>query len=487
MNILPEIIGLLNKEESRGFKLFANRTNSGEKRKDIILFDYIKKNYPEYDEEKIFKQLYHEKDKNSFYRLKNRLTEDIGISLSLLNYNANEISTILNNYLLAKLFISKNKWTLAVYYMSKAEKKARSIESFDLLDMIYNEYIKLSHEVLDINPEEYIHKRKENRLKLNRLQEIDDVLAVVIYQVKVSQNFGKGNEKINELLNKTVNTYVDNKEIKNSPLLRFKIYHSLSRILLQQHNYTALEKYLLKTYNEFSKENLFTKNNHDTKLQMLTYMSNALFKNDKIQESLIYAGKLHHAMKEFSDLLYDKYLFYYYNILVNNYAKTNVEKAIEILEEAKEAKAIKSHPVYIGFVYLNLAVSFFGIKDFKSALKSIVKLYMLNSYKTLDEALRFKIAIAELIIRYELGDIDFIEQRISQLKKEFKKQFSSSEFKSEVNLVEIVNLLINTASVKTDKKVQQRIKQFIAQAPQHKDEDSQEIINYNDWLLEKLK
>ncbi len=486
MNVLPEIISLLNKEEARNFKLFANRTNADGERKDIILFDYLKKAYPDFDEEKIFKKLYSGKDKNSFYRLKNRLTEDIGVSLSLLHFNSSDINYILNNYLLAKLFIAKNKRDLSLYYMAKAEKKANTIEAFHLLDMLYNEYIKLSHEILDINPEDYIQRRKDNRQKLNRLQEIDDVLAVVIYQVKVSQNFGKGNERINELLSKTVNTYANSTEVKNSPLLRFKIYDSVSRILLQQHNFKALEKYLLKTYAEFEKEELFTKSNHDTKLQMLTYICNALFKNSKITESLKYATLLNGAMKEFSDLLYDKYLFFYYNILVNNYAKTQVEKAIEILNEAKEQKAIKDRPVYIGFVYLNLAVSYFGIKDFKASLKSIVKLYMLESYKKLDEAFRFKISITELIVRYELSDTDYIEQRVKQLKKEFKHSLASEEFSREKKLIEIILLLINTVSVKADKKVQQVIKNFTNQAASTQ-KDEAEIINYTDWLLEKLK
>ena len=486
MNVLPEIIGLLNKEEIRGFKLFAHRTNAVADRKDILLFDHIKKTYPDYEDEKICSKLYPGKDRNAFYRLKNRLLEDIGMSLSLLHYHSSEINTVLNNFLLAKLFIAKNKWQIALFYMDKAEKKAKEIESFELLDMLYNEYIKLSHEVLDINPEEYINKRKENRLQLNRLQEIDDVLAAVIYRVKISQNFAKGNEKINELLSKTVNTYANSKEIKNSPLLRFKIYHSLSRILLQQHNYKALEKYLLKTYDEFTRENLFTKNNHDTKLQMLTYISNTLFKNDKISESLVYAGKLHSAMKEFSGSLHDKYLFYYYNIFVNNYAKTNVEKAIEILDEAKEQKVIQDHPVYIGFVYLNLAVSYFGIKNFKAALKSIVKLYMLDSYKTLDAAFRLKISVVELMVRYELADFDFIEQRIVQLRKEFKKEFSLPEFEDEAQFIKIISLFINTTSVKTDNKVNKPVKQFIAKLHKQRSVDSEEIINYADWLENKL-
>jgi hypothetical protein len=485
MNILPEIIGLLSKEEARNFKLFAYQTNAGAERKDVLLFDYIKKNYPDQDEEKIFKKLYKESDKNAFYRLKNRLIEDIGISLAQLHYNSSEINTILNTYLLAKLFISKNKSSLALYYLGKSEKKALSIESFELLDLIYNEYIKLSHEVLEINPEDYISKRKENHAKLNRLQEIDDVLAVVIYRIKTSQNFSRGNEKINELLHTTVNTFSKSREVKNSPLLRFKIYHSVSRILLQQHNFKALEKYLLKTYSEFNKENLFTRNNHDTRLQMLTYIANALFKNNKVNESLHYVKELHSAMQEYSGLLHDKYLFFYYNILVNNYAKTNVEKAIEILNEAREEKVIRNHPVYIGFVYLNLAVSFFGIKNFKSSLRSIVKLYMLDSYKTLDEAFRFKISVTELIIRYELNDIDYIEQRIQQIRKEFKTLLQQEEFGREAGLIDIISKMIVSSMLKSDKKLIETIRSFTRKT-KNADPEGGEILDYSDWLNEKI-
>jgi hypothetical protein len=484
MNILPEIIGTLSKEEARNFKLFANQTNSGPNRKDVLLFDYLKKNYPESNDEKIFSKLYNAKDKNAFYRLKNRLIEDLGISLSQLHYNSSEVNTILNNYLLAKLFISKSKWDIVLFYLAKCEKKAMAIEGFELLDLIYNEYIKLSHEVLDINPEHYISKRKENRIKLNHLQEIDDILAVVIYRIKTSQNFSRGNEKINELLNKTVNAFSHNKEVKNSPLLRFRIYHSVSRILLQQHNFKALEKYLLKTYSEFNRENLFTKNNHDTKLQMLTYISNALFKNNKVDESLDYVKQLHHSMQEFGGQLHDKYLFYYYNILVNNYAKTNVEKAIEILNEAKEERVIRNHPVYIGFVYLNLAVSYFGIRNFRSSLKSIVKLYMLDSYKALDEAFRFKIAVTELIIRYELEDIDYIDQRIHQIRKEFRLLLQS-DFERESKLIDIISKMITSPALKTDKKLVESIKGFVQKTRLSGREDG-EILNYSDWLQEKI-
>ena len=66
--------------------------------------------------------------------------------------------------------------------------------------------------------------------------------------------------------------------------MRLKIYRAVSQILLQRHEYIALEEYLEKTYSDFNKEKLFNKSNHESKLQMLTYMVNCLHKNGKCNE-----------------------------------------------------------------------------------------------------------------------------------------------------------------------------------------------------------
>ena len=67
MNILQKIIATLNKEESRFYKLFASRTNNKAERKDVLLFDYIKRNNADYDEGFIAKKLYKD-NKNAFYQ-----------------------------------------------------------------------------------------------------------------------------------------------------------------------------------------------------------------------------------------------------------------------------------------------------------------------------------------------------------------------------------------------------------------------------------
>jgi len=229
---------------------------------------------------------------------------------------------------------------------------------------------------------------------------------------------------------------------------------------------------------------LFSKSNHETKLQMLTYLINSLFKNGKIKQSLEFTEHLRTAMLEYGGLLHDKYLFYYYNSLMINYSASDKQKAIDILEEAKSLKAIKELPFYIVFIYLNLAVLNFGLKNFKTALKHLVFMSIQDNFKSLDEAFQLKISITELQIRFELIDFDFIENRINQIKRDFKSLLLEKTYERERELLKIISMKINTETKSKNKILEEKIKAFIKLPLSSNDSD---IINYNTWLAGSRK
>ena len=152
MDILNNLVNVMTKEEVRNFKLWINSTNSSGDRKDVTLFDYIRKSGNAYNESYIFKKLYSSSDKNSFYRLKNRLQEDLGYNLSLLHFNKHESNNLFLLLSLYTIFINRNQPTLASYYLRKAEKKAIQSENFEMLDIIYASFVKLNSDLPEINP-----------------------------------------------------------------------------------------------------------------------------------------------------------------------------------------------------------------------------------------------------------------------------------------------------------------------------------------------
>jgi len=480
---LYEIVPELNKEESRNVSIFLNRTNAHKERKDVALFDYVRKNKENIKDSILLEKLYGNKsDKNTFYRLKNRLLNDINKSLLFLHFNKSDYNTVLNLISLSKLFFSKNNYIISYKYLVQAEQKAIKNEFFDLLDLIYSDLIKLSHESVDYNPIEYIEKRKQNHIKLHALQEIDDLLAALMYRIKVSQNYGSDNVQFTTLFQKTIDEFLQNPEIQKSAKLQFKIYHSISRILLQRRDYFSLEEYLKLTFKDFTKREMFNKSNHDTKLQMLTYLVNALFKNNKTKESLKQSELLYKAMQEHNSVLYNKYLFYYYNGLVINYQVTDKNKAIEVLLEAKTKPEIQQLSFYTVFVYLNLAVLYFDTQSFKNAKTNLAKLKMSDSYSKMDDAFRLKVSIVDLITIYELGDIDLFDYQLNILNKDFKTLLADKAFKREVDFITIL-----TKMDEMDKsKLSTLVKKFNSnhQAVTSSEND---IINYQEWLQNKVK
>lgn len=484
MDILNQIILNLNKEDLRFYKLFSARHDMGDGRKDLILLDYIRDSQEQYEDEQIFKKLYGGKDKNALYSLKNRLIHDVARSLTVQYCYKDEILYIHHLLFLVRLYFMRNQFSIAKHFLNKAEREAKRIENYELLDIIYGEYVKLSHELLNINPEEYILKREEARKFSESIVEVDNILAVVYYRLKTSQNFLEKENPILKLLEKTVDAFSKNKNVKKSPKLRFRIYSAVTQILLQRHEYEALEKYLLSTYKEFLKDKLFQKDNHNTKLQILHYLVNASFKNKKYEQSLKQAEEMHEAMKEFNKLLYDKFIFFYYNSLVINYSVLNKDKAISILDDLISKRTLKSQPFYELFIYLNLAILWFEKGEFHNSIRSLNKLYTHAEFKNADVALRFKIAVAELIIRYELLDFDFLESRIKQVKKHFKEMLSKPQQEREKELLSILNKMISVPELGKDKKLLARINQF--STPKIVLDDT-EVINYSAWLKGKIK
>ena len=366
-----------------------------------------------------------------------------------------------------------------------AEKKAEKLELFELLNLVYLEIIKLSYERSEINVELYLSKRKKNNKKIVQLNEIDDVLAMVNYKMKKGQNYSDVNQKTINLLEKTVSDYSLNPEIIKSATLKVKIIQTISKLLLQKRLYVELEAFLKQSYKDCIDSNVFTKKTHEVKLQILTYLTNCLFKNKKYEESISNALELRKAIDEHDRLLYNKYIFYYYNGLVINYSSTDKEKAVEVLLQAKNDDAIKAFDYHYFFVCSNLALQHFDQKKYKPAIKNLSRIIQHKNFLNFDPSFQIKIITAELIIRYEIGDFDMLEVRIKSIKNRFKTLLSKDSFSRVKILIKIISKLIYVQRIDLNENLQNDINLLLSIMPVEEADES-DIINYNKWLSENI-
>ena len=481
MNILNLVVSSLSKEELRYFKVLAKRMEGPADRKDFQLLDFIRRNGDAYDDDKIAVKLYGKSDKASYYRLKNRLLDSISDFL-VFHHLWKSDTTELNRYLsLYHIFQRKGQFRVALFYLKKAEQKAISVENFELLDVIYGHFVSLSNDFLDVNPEDYILKQKANSAKLNMLRETDQVLAALSYRLKITQNVASEKTTAIDILHKTIQEFSTDSALKKSKSFQTRLYRAVSQILLQQHNYPALEVFLKDTYKRFEAEAWFDKENHESKLQMLTYLVNSLFRNAKYPESLEYAEVLGKEIKQYNQLFYDKYLFFYYNSLVINYSALDKKKALNILEKFELETRNKKNSYYDQFLYFNKAMLLHQLGKPAEAVRNIVRLYVNDNYKKADDSFKMKISVVELIMHFDAIDPTTYLLRSKAVIKEFKKLLTKGDFKREEELIKVMDKMAVNPDFKKDARLKRQVTDFIESDKQETAVDA-EIIRYSQWL-----
>jgi len=481
MEVLQDMVASLTKDEVRHFKLLIGPFGAPDDRKDFQLFDYFRTRGDKANEDTIARRLYPTGDKNAYYRLKNRLLGDVARSqlhLHALRDKALEAPAAL---MMGRLAMSRNQGGVAAHFLKRAERKALQHEDFELLDVIYSELIRLSNERPDLDPEQYITRRRQNLERLTRLREIDDVLSIISYRLRSSQNYTATNGSVVLLLERILDDVTQNTDLRRSPKLRIQIYRAVSRLLLQKHDYPALEDYLLRTYEDFLTDGLFTREQHSLKLSMLTYLINTLFKNKKYEASLGYTHQLGEAMEAYDRMFYDKYLIFYYNALLINYYVLDLDRAIDLLTDLKENETLKAQPHYEIFVIYNFATCWLKKGNYKRAIRELTQLTIHQAYKTLDKTLRLKMAMAELLVRYELADSELFDRRAEQIRRDFGLEIETSP--RDQRFFDLIRVLNHHTQHQRWPEALARIDAFLAEGA---DEDT-DVVKYNDWLHQKRR
>ena len=478
MKDLEKIISVLSKEEIRFYKLFVKRTASKNyNRKDIELFDFIKKGRSDGLSTKDILKKLEITNSNNYYQLKNRIYHDLNNSMTWQHISKNNQSLAFSYILLSRVYKNKGELQLSLNYLIKSEKVAIEKELFEILSIIYTEIIELSHEMISIDIDHYIKLKKHNLNLLREIDQIDMLLAKIMHDIKTKQNFSKSKSSLISLIKDKISETKKNKFLINSPRFKMRLFKMYSRVLLQNEDFFALEIFLIKSWNEFNKYKIFNSENHEDKLTLLTYLTNCLYRNKKYKISLQYANELRNAMKEYDAFLEEKYLFYYYNSLVLNYSITDKDKSLEVLKKASNDDMINKMPAYTAFIYLNTSIIYFQKSKYKLSQKNISRLILQNDFINLDRSFQFRVLILELIIRVELGDFTSVKNKIKDIRLSYKKMVLSNMYTKERDFLEIIEAIANKLEVND------KVNSFLSNHKEINETENISMVSYNEWIL----
>jgi hypothetical protein len=436
----------------------------------------------EVDDEMIMKKLYgSSKEKGNLYRLKNRLVNNINQALLELNTAEGKTAFLSEQHLiLYKVFQAKAMHQLAEYYLQKSIKYAEANEQYSLLDIIYGEMISFCKDSLKQDPEVYIQKRRANFKMFNTLRTMDEILAVMTYRLKSTQNLS-GQLNVNKEIDKTLKNFASDKEIFKSNQFKIKFYKTVSQILIQQQKFPELEKFIRDTRNDFLTAGIFNKQTHDIKIEQLVYLTNALLVQRKFDAVIENSKLLYEAMQEYDRNLFNKYIYFYYQARINSYAVLDISKAIEVQQEVLGSEGIIKDPYFIVFNYANLAFLYFMQKNYKQVVKTLQKVYLNNFYPKVDISLKVELAVMELIARFELADVNTFEYRMSQVASDLDGAWSTYTGAEKI-LFEIIQKITENTGFKKDKGVLKLVNQYL----KLNRENTGQVFNFEGWLREKF-
>lgn len=491
MDVLERIIENLTSDEVRRFKILSNRFKADEEKKVLILFDTIRAGNFDETEDSLIQQLYGgtgPKQKNNYYRLRNKLLSNLEKSLLFYHFNYKNSIESYSYIQLAILLKERGSYREAYYYLRKAEKMALRFDQFNVLEVIYDEMVQLAVRDVDIDIEEVIEKRRENMKKLEIRRSTSEVLGVILQQVR-RLNFSRGrtSQSVIDMLEETRAQLEEHAHIFRSASGRIDIYRAISTILLKKGAYKELEAYILETFTSFEEDKVFDRNSHPLRLQMRTWRINSLRKLLRLTEEDQEIELLWKDLKMYSRQNFNEYAVYYYNATINNLKlRGKLDEASEAIKEAFNTKAVVKSEINVMYLLISQADQYFSQEVYTKAFETVQEITQHSKYNTLDPEMQFYLYIFELVNAYEAKNYGFVESNYKRFKKKFKAQLKDDYYSKAQRFVEII-IRLNTAAIEGKKVfLNSAYKKFTTEFPVSEVSDNQ-IIMFEVYLRAKLE
>lgn len=474
--MLQEIIETLTKEELRHLKLFLNRTNSRGDRKDIKLVDLFRNAGEKANEDKFFRKLYPTGEKNAYYRLKNRLTEEIFKSLSALYFDESSDIQSLQLLGLARHFWRLGKHDIASSLLDRAERSAMKYQDFGLVELILTEHIRLrtAYPKEGVRPDALIARRMMNRKNIGLEQEVDDVLGVLSLRVKEAKEEADI-EMLLKNMKDTLDAYLTGDKLNGLHELRIRLFHSYHDLLERYGTDKARSKMLRQAYKAFSSEKIFTRERVALQVEMIRKIVQLLMVSEKADKALKYLEELKEILPYAGNQREEAEVFYY-AMSFKALRSINPVKAGEIIQEASEQSVFRDDFEHQMLLQATQIRTSFSNGKLEAAQNGITTLRNDRSFKELEERDRLIIESADVLLRFAGNDTVYVKHFLPDTLKRIE---SREDLKRQAYLLTLINGFAN------DDPQPFSMKEWKALTGEE-DFQTGDLLDYDAWILKYL-
>ena len=458
MDQLNELITTFSESDNRAFRIFINRQKSKTSRKDLELFELIVSDTPK---DEIEKKLYKKLNKVAYHALRKRLLKHLinFVIIKQIDEDSTTKSSVLGLISLATYLFNKKSNQMAWRILLKAENLAIENELNDLLHTIYHLQIDKSDLEFssDIN---HIHdKLLANKIILDENEKANIAYNFIKNELKKLKISGE-QQKIESIIDEFLKKYDVETLLYKRPNILFKVMDLTRRILFAKKDFYAFEPYLIRTYNLINNRYGFSKNNHFYKINILYLIAHILFRNRKFEDSHNYLEEMYENMNAYNGVYFNYFFSKYIQLKASSlsYLDKNSE-AIALLNGIKHSSIKKMSLEDQLNVQLNKSVYYFNQNDFKKASLVHINFNHGESWyeKKMGKEWVLKKDLIDIIIQYEIGNIEIVLNRIRAFEINFSAFLQQPLYQRALGFLSFIKTLIDTPALIKDTNFQQNL------------------------------
>lgn len=424
MDNLEQVVSVLTGKESGQFIRYLSESRSG--RKDMELFNLIRRRNTIGEEEDVLDVLYSDGNRNAYHSLRKRLLNQLTEFLVMQDVaeTDKESSSAISAFRTARCLLNKNLPGVSAYYLQKAEKYARSQNQPEVLDLIYNFTITYSEELsADLN--EVVEKWRQNTVQLQKQQKLNIAYAVIRKELAAARLSGTTLDP-ESIIESVFHDFEITTDLANNAAFMFRVVSMARSAIVSTKDYYRLEPYLLRIYSGLKRVKAFEKRDAEEELGFIYMIVHVLYRNRKFDEMVLWL----HKMESLLPLREFKKSAYYTKYIALSAAREgftgNNAAAIALLKSAMQDKHLRMAAAERLNFELNLSVYYFQSGEFRKSLKVLRDMGHSDRWLELKmgKEWRFKRSLIQVIVHCELGNDDLALSQIKAIEKYYSRFLS---------------------------------------------------------------
>ncbi|MDX2361157.1 MAG: hypothetical protein QNK23_10140 [Crocinitomicaceae bacterium] len=478
MSVLVDLISTLTKGEQQDFVRFlANRNKRSDTRNTALFRELASRN-----EGRIKQEI----GSNAYNVLKKRLSDSLQEFVAGNTFKGevtDEISVIKQIMVARKLFVHENHIS-GFKVLKKAETAAYELQHYSLLNEIYHTYVEYSYHTSSPNQEEIFEKFEINKSEFLHQERLNMAYAAIR---KAFHAIEYHSEDID--LKELIQENFDRFNIPDDQRYSFKTLYHIAQIAditgAYSKDYYSVDIFFAEKVQELKGGPGDTEKFLNYHIDVLYMIANIYFRKKDFTQSARHLEEMHVQMKRFDRRYYYDFYIRYANLKsLNSNFTDDYAGSLELLNELIDSGKYKEDQLYNPL--LALAMIRFQQEDLNAVKQIISKFHRSDLWYERKNGREWTLQLKyiEILLYIELGEVDFVDARITSLMRKYGDLFKSDPNNHVLSFLKCVKAYYHEPSIATTDEFKERVEGSIKWKPVEQEDIF--LMCFYAWLKSKM-